>query len=61
MMCQMAYSLKSVMPYQIGFKQASIFLMSQLQLLPTVAAGRYPEWQKVSYNQKDGKEAIQEQ
>ncbi|MCG3863008.1 transposase, partial [Photobacterium sp. Ph6] len=43
MMCQMAYSLKSVMPYQIGFKQASIFLMSQLQLLPAVAAGRYPE------------------
>ncbi len=43
MMCQMAYSLKSVMPYQIGFKQVSIFLMSQLQLLPAVAAGRYPE------------------
>ncbi len=43
MMCQMAYSLKSVMPYQIGFKQASIFLLSQLQLLPAVAPGRIPE------------------
>ncbi len=43
MMCQMAYSLKSVMLYQIiGFKQASIFLMSQLQLLPAVATGQYP-------------------
>ncbi|KJG50056.1 hypothetical protein UA30_06040 [Photobacterium angustum] len=39
----MAYSLKSVMPSQIGFKQASIFSTSQLQLLPAVAAGRYPE------------------
>lgn len=43
MMCQMAYSLKSVMPSQIGFKQASIFSTSQLQLLPAVTAGRYPE------------------
>lgn len=43
MMCQMAYSLKSVMPYQIGFKQASIFLLSQFQLLPAVAPGRIPE------------------
>lgn len=43
MMCQMAYSLNSVMPYQLGFKQASIFLISQLQILPAVAAGRYPE------------------
>lgn len=31
------------MPYQIGFKQALIFLTSQLQLLPAVAAGWYPE------------------
>ncbi|EJL6296938.1 IS4 family transposase, partial [Vibrio cholerae] len=43
MMCQMAYSLDTVMPYQIGFKQASIFLVSQLQMLPAVAPGRYPE------------------
>ncbi|OEF55199.1 IS4 family transposase [Enterovibrio norvegicus] len=43
MMCQMAYSLNTVMPYQIGFKQASIFLVSQLQMLPAVAPGRYPE------------------
>ena len=32
MMCQMAYQQKSVMPYQIGFKQASLFLVGQLQL-----------------------------
>ncbi len=43
MMCQMAYHQKSVMPYQIGFKQASLFLVGQLQLLPAVAPGRIPE------------------
>ena len=43
LMCQMAYTQKSVMPYQIGFKQASIFLVGQLQLLPAVAPGRIPE------------------
>ena len=43
MMCQMAYQQKSVMPYQIGFKQASLFLVGQLQLLPAVAPGRIPE------------------
>lgn len=43
LMCQMAYNQKSVMPYQIGFKQASLFLISQLQLLPAVAPGRIPE------------------
>ncbi len=43
MMCQMAYSLNTVMPYQIGFKQASIFWVSQLQMLSAVAPGRYPE------------------
>ncbi|MCG9555167.1 IS4 family transposase, partial [Vibrio sp. Isolate32] len=32
----------SVMPYQIGFKQASLFLVGQLQLLPAVAPGRIP-------------------
>ena len=43
LMCQMAYDHKSVMPYQIGFKQASLFLIGQLQLLPAVAPGRIPE------------------
>lgn len=43
LMCQMAYNQKSVMPYQIGFKQASLFLIGQLQLLPAVAPGRIPE------------------
>ncbi len=43
LMCQMAYSQKSVMPYQIGFKQASLFLVGQLQLLPAIAPGRIPE------------------
>ena len=39
MMYQMAYTLKSVMPYQVGFKQASIFLTSQL--LPAVGILKY--------------------
>lgn len=43
LMCQMAYTQKRVMPYQIGFKQASLFLVGQLQLLPAVAPGRIPE------------------
>ncbi len=46
LMCQMAYAQKSVMPYQIGFKQASLFLVGQLQLLPAVAPGRIPEVMK---------------
>ncbi|PMG77487.1 transposase [Vibrio breoganii] len=43
LMCQMAYDQNKVMPYQIGFKQASLFLVGQLQLLPAVAPGRIPE------------------
>lgn len=43
LMCQMAYTQNKVMPYQIGFKQASLFLIGQLQLLPAVAPGRIPE------------------
>ncbi|MGY5541091.1 IS4 family transposase [Vibrio brasiliensis] len=43
LMCQMAYDQNKVMPYQIGFKQASLFLIGQLQLLPAVAPGRIPE------------------
>ena len=43
LMCQMAYAQNKVMPYQIGFKQASLFLIGQLQLLPAVAPGRIPE------------------
>ncbi len=43
LMCQMAYDQNKVMPYQIGFKQASLFLIGQLQQLPSVAPGRVPE------------------
>lgn len=43
LMCQMAYDQNKVMPYQIGFKQASLFLIGQLQQLPSVAPGRLPE------------------
>lgn len=43
LMCQMAYAQNKVMPYQIGFKQASLFLIGQLQLLPAIAPGRIPE------------------
>lgn len=42
MMVQMAYSLKGVEPYQIGFKQASLYLTAQLSLLPAVAPGKIP-------------------
>lgn len=42
MMAQMAYSLKGVEPYQIGFKQATLYLTSQLKLLPAVAPGKIP-------------------
>ncbi|HBC6264888.1 TPA: transposase [Citrobacter braakii] len=35
-MAQMAYSLKGTEPYQLGFKQASLYLTSQLSLLPAV-------------------------
>ncbi|WP_323661167.1 transposase, partial [Pectobacterium versatile] len=43
MMAQMAYSLKDVEPYQIGFKQASLYLTAQLSLLPAVAPGKIPK------------------
>jgi IS4 transposase len=43
MMAQMAYSLKGVEPYQIGFKQASLYLTAQLSLLPAVAPGKIPK------------------
>lgn len=42
MMVQMAYSLKNVEPYQIGFKQAALYLSSYLKLLPAVAPGKMP-------------------
>ncbi len=42
-MGQMAYSLKSVEPYQIGFKQAALYLAAQLSILPAVAPGRVPQ------------------
>lgn len=43
MMTQMAYSLKGVEPYQIGFKQASLYLTAQLSILPAVAPGKLPK------------------
>ena len=43
MMAQMAYSLKGVEPYQIGFKQASLYLTAQLSILPAVAPGKIPK------------------
>lgn len=43
MMAQMAYSLKGIEPYQIGFKQASLYLTAQLSLLPAVSPGKIPK------------------
>ncbi|SCC66176.1 hypothetical protein GA0061070_10899, partial [Kosakonia oryziphila] len=43
MMTQMACSLKGVEPYQIGFKQASLYLTAQLSILPAVAPGKIPK------------------
>ena len=43
MMAQMAYSLKGTEPYQIGFKQASLYLTAQLSLLPAVSPGKIPK------------------
>ncbi|WP_323664734.1 IS4 family transposase [Pectobacterium carotovorum] len=43
MMAQMAYSLKGIEPYQLGFKQASLYLTAQLSLLPVVAPGKIPK------------------
>ncbi|APS32798.1 Transposase [Serratia marcescens] len=43
MMAQMANSLKHVEPYQIGFKQAALYLTAQLSLLPAVAPGKVPK------------------
>jgi hypothetical protein len=42
MMAQMAYSLKNVEPYQLGFKQAALYLTGQLSILPAVAPGKIP-------------------
>lgn len=43
MMAQMAYSLKGTEPYQIGFKQASLYLIAQLSLLLVVAPEKIPK------------------
>jgi hypothetical protein len=43
MMGQMAYSLKGVEPYQLGFKQSALYLCSHLRLLPGVAPGKLPK------------------
>jgi len=43
MMAQMAYGLRNVEPYQIGFKQAALYLTAQLSMLPAVAPGRIPK------------------
>lgn len=34
MMAQMAYSLKNVEPYQMGFKRSALYLRSQLSIIP---------------------------
>jgi len=39
---QMAYSLKGVEPYQMGFKQSALYLCSHLRLLPGVAPRKRP-------------------
>lgn len=46
MMAPMTYSLKNTEPYQIGFKQAVLYLTRQLSLLPAVAPGRIPRVMK---------------
>lgn len=46
MMSQMAYSLKGVEPYQIGFKQSALYLCSHLRLLPGVSPGKLPKVMK---------------
>lgn len=43
MMAQMAYSLKGVEPYQMGFKQSALYLCSHLRLLPGVSPGKLPK------------------
>jgi len=43
MMAQMAYSLKGVEPYQMGFKQSALYLRSHLSSLPGVAPGKLPK------------------
>lgn len=43
MMGQMAYSLKGVEPYQMGFKQSALYLCSHLRLLPGVSPGKLPK------------------
>lgn len=43
MMAQMANSLKYVEPYQIGFKQAALYLTAQLSLFPASCPRESPE------------------
>lgn len=43
MMAQMAYSMKHVEPHQISFKQASLYLVSQLHMLVHIAPGKIPK------------------
>lgn len=43
MMAQIAYSLKNREPYEIGFKQAALYLTGQLSLLPAVTPGKIPK------------------
>lgn len=54
MMAQMAYSLKGVEPYQIGFKQSALYLVSQLSILPGVSPGRLPQILKGIVNMAAG-------
>lgn len=41
-MAQMAYSYEGNRAYQIGLKQSTLYLICQLELLPTVSAGKVP-------------------
>lgn len=43
MMAQMAYSLKDIEPYQISFKQASVYLVGQLHMFAHVSPGNLPK------------------
>lgn len=43
MMAQMAYSQKGIEPYQLGFRQVSLYLTAQLSLLPAISLGKIPK------------------
>lgn len=68
MMAQMMYNLKGIEPYQIDFKQASLYLSAQLSLLPAVSPGKIPKiineirpWRKVLCYRDAGRGITHEQ